>query len=381
MSVRVDVAPVVLTWALNVAGAEEEKLRGRFKVAEWLAKSTRPTMKQLQEFASVAGVPFGYLLLPEPPTWRLPVPDFREGYDGPPTPSADLMAVIGQSQRRQEWYRDYALGLGAEPLTFVGSAADMAPVEAANRVRAMLDFEVATRRGNWADTRRTLLRNFEAMGGLTVATSMVDNNTHRLLDPDEFRGFALVDNIAPLVFVNTQQTLNGQIFTLAHEYAHVWRGVSGIGNESPRARGQSEIERWCNAVASEVLVPRDELVPRHDRLADLPLPEVLDALAREFRCGTLVVLQALHRTGTRRIENFSAAYEQELQRLQNLAASRGEGGGDYYSNLPFRVGERLSRALIADTLEGRTSMSEAMRLLAMKSTETFDQYARRLGVA
>lgn len=115
------------------------------------------------------------------------------------------MAVIGQSQRRQEWYRDYALGLGAEPLAFVGSAAKMAPVEAASRIRAMLDFEVANRRGTWADTRKTLLRNFERLGGLTVATSMVDNNTHRLLDPDEFRGFALIDDIAPLVSVNAQQ--------------------------------------------------------------------------------------------------------------------------------------------------------------------------------
>ncbi len=78
---------------------------------------------------------------------------------------------------------------------------------------------------------------------------MVDNNTRRSLDENEFRGFALVDDIAPLVFVNTHQTLNGQIFTLAHEFAHVWRGASGIGNEDPRKDGQTEIERWCNAVA------------------------------------------------------------------------------------------------------------------------------------
>jgi len=35
------------------------------------------------------------------------------------------MAVIGQSERRQDWYRDYALALGTEPLEFVGSAADL----------------------------------------------------------------------------------------------------------------------------------------------------------------------------------------------------------------------------------------------------------------
>ena len=381
MTVRVDVAPSVLSWALDVTGADEEVLHRRFKLDKWLAAEARPTLKQLQDFAKAAGVPFGYLLLPQPPAWSLPVPDFREGFEGVPTPSANLIAVIGQSQRRQEWYRDYALGLGAEPLPFVGSAAELQPIEAAAQIRSALDFQVSDRHGTWADTRKALLRSFEALGGLTVATSMVENNTRRHLDENEFRGFALVDDTAPLVFVNTHQTLNGQIFTLAHEFAHVWRGASGIGNEDPRSDGQSEIERWCNAVASEVLVPRDDLAGRHARVAGAPLTQALDTLAGEFRCGTLVVLQALHRTRVRHIENYTAAYDAEVARLRNLSESSESRGGDHYNNQPFRVGERLSRALVADALEGRTPITEAMRLMSMKSASTFDEYARRLGAA
>jgi len=381
MTVRVDVAPSVLPWALDVTGADEEGLHRRFQLDKWLAAEAQPTLKQLQDFAKAAGVPFGYLLLPQPPAWSLPVPDFREGFERAPMPSANLIAVIGQSQRRQEWYRDYALGLGAEPLAFVGSAAELQPIEAAAQIRSALDFQVSDRHGTWADTRKALLRSFEALGGLTVATSMVQNNTRRPLDENEFRGFALVDDTAPLVFVNTHQTLNGQIFTLAHEFAHVWRGASGIGNEDPRSDGQSEIERWCNAVASEVLVPRDDLAGRHARVASAPLTQALDTLAHEFRCGTLVVLQALHRTGVRHIENYTAAYDAEVARLRNLSEASESGGGDHYNNQPFRVGERLSRALIADALEGRTPITEAMRLMSMKSASTFDEYARRLGAA
>ncbi|GEP39603.1 hypothetical protein NPS01_32660 [Nocardioides psychrotolerans] len=381
MTVRVDVAPSVLSWALDVTGADEEGLHRRFKLDKWLAAEARPTLKQLQDFAKAAGVPFGYLLLPQPPAWSLPVPDFREGFETVPTPSANLIAVIGQSQRRQEWYRDYALALGVEPLAFVGSAAELPPLEAAAEIRSALDFQVSDRHGTWADTRKALLRGFETLGGLTVATSMVENNTRRSLDENEFRGFALVDDIAPLVFVNTHQTLNGQIFTLAHEFAHVWRGTSGIGNEDTRSDGQSDIERWCNAVASEVLVPRDDLADRHARVASAPLVQALDTLAHDFRCGTLVVLQALHRTGVRRIENYAAAYDAEVVRLRDLSEARESGGGDHYNNQPFRVGERLSRALIADALEGRTPITEAMRLMSMKSASTFDEYARRLGAA
>lgn len=381
MTVRVDVAPSVLSWALAVTGAEAEGLHRRFKIDKWLAAESRPTLKQLQDFAKAAGVPFGYLLLPQPPVWALPVPDFREGFDRTPTPSANLVAVLGQSQRRQDWYRDYILVLGAEPLEFVGAAADLEPIEAAARIRSALDFEVFSRHGSWPDTRKSLLKAFEALGGLTVATSMVENNTRRLLDENEFRGFALVDDIAPLVFINTHQTLNGQIFTLAHEFAHVWRGASGIGNEDPRTDGQSAIERWCNAVASEVLVPQADLAARHTNVANAPLTEALDALAHDFRCGTLVVLQALHRTGVRQIDNYSGAYDAEVARLRNLSDAGEGGGGDHYNNQPFRIGERLSRALIADALEGRTSIGEAMRLMSMKSLSTFDEYARRLGAA
>lgn len=120
----------------------------------------------------------------------------------------------------------------------------------------------------------------------------------------------------------------------------------------------------------------------HSNLANAPLAEALDALAHDFRCGTLVVLQALHRTGIRPIDNYDDAYDAEVARLRNLSeASESGGGGDHYNNQPFRVGERLSRALVADALEGRTPISEAMRLMSMKSVSTFDEYARRLGAA
>lgn len=379
MTVRVPIAPSVLSWALDVTDADVERLRSRFRIEQWLTREASPTLKQLQAFAKTTGVGFGYLLLTKPPGWTLPVPDFREGFSTTPTPSANLIAVLSQSQRRQQWYRDYVVSQGGERLEFVASAIDMTPADAAAAIRTALDFEVADRHGTWHNTRKILLRAFEALGGLTVATSMVENNTRRPLDENEFRGFALVDDIAPLVFVNTRQTLNGQIFTLVHEYAHVWRGTSGIGNEDPRADGQSEVERWCNNVASDVLVPEDDLARKYPEVRNCPLHEALDELAREFRCGTLPVLKALHLTRIRRFDDFNREYGAEVARLRSLQRDRESGGGDHYNNQPFRVGERLSRALVSDALEGRTSIEEAMRLMSMKSLSTFDEYARRLG--
>jgi len=382
MTVRVPVAPSVLNWALAVSSTPAEVVRERLKVDDWINGRRRPTANQLRQFASATGVPFGYLLLENPPEWTLPVPDFREGFAGErETPSANLLAVIGQSLRRQAWYRDYAVYHGLPPVDVVGSAGAQSPREVAASLRRHLNFEVSDRRGSWNDTRKSLLRGFEDIGGLTVATSMVGNNTTRLLDPDEFRGFALSDELAPLIFVNTVQTLNGQIFTIAHELAHIWKGQSGISNEDPRYAAQSEIERWCNAVASEVLVPQDDLARRYEAVRDLELTDQLERLANVYKCGTLVVLHAVRRGGLRQFEDFDTAYDAELRRLMELQQDRPSSGGDHYRNQPFRVGERLSRALIADSFEGRTSLSEAMSLMSVKSLSTFEEYARRLGAA
>ena len=113
MTIRVDVAPAVLSWALGVTGADEEGLHRRFEVDKWLNAEARPTLKQLQEFARAAGVPFGYLLLPQPPGWSLPVPDIREGFESTPTPSANLVAVLGQSRAGRSGIATTYLGSGA----------------------------------------------------------------------------------------------------------------------------------------------------------------------------------------------------------------------------------------------------------------------------
>lgn len=89
----------------------------------------------------------------------------------------------------------------------------------------------------------------------------------------------------------------------------------------------------------------------------------------------------MHRTGVRRFENFTDAYDSEIARLRSLREARDSSGGDHYNNQPFRVEERLSRALVADALEGRTSVDEAMRLMSIESLSTFDEYARHLGAA
>lgn len=380
-TLRVDVSPEVLLWARDVGWGEEQELAAFPKFDAWVNLSVKPTLSELTNFAKRAGVPFGYMFLQEPPEWELPIPDFREGYDlGMDRPSADLMAVLTQSLNRQDWYRDYAELNGLPEVAVVGVAKDWSPAETANDMRHALQFEVNQRTGDWAAVRKHLLAAFEELGGLTVTTSMVGNNNQRPLDPKEFRGFALPDKLAPMIFVNAKQTLNGQIFTIAHELAHIWRGRAGIGNEEPITDAQNLIERWCNSVASHFLVPEEDLSVGWPSVRELGIPAALDELARKYRCGTLVVLQALQRYQLAVFPDFAATYAAEEKRLKKLADKRPQTpGGNFYFSQPYRVGERLSRAIVGDAREGRTTYAEGMQLMSMRSATTFDEYARYLG--
>lgn len=380
MPTRVPVAPEVVEWAIDRAHDPEAVVESIPNALGWVKGTSQPTINQLTSFAARTGTPFGYLLLPHPPQLELPIADFREGFETGDSghPSADLLAVVNQSIRRQDWYRDYATELDLPAVDAVGRARNWDPYDTAADMRRVLEYEVPQRHGTWTDQRKYLLRAFEDLGGLTIATSMVENNNHRPLDLNEFRGFSLIDPLAPLVFVNTGQTINGQIFTLAHEFAHVWQGVGGLGAEDMRWRPQSQIERWCNDVASEFLVPESDLRDHYSELGREELVIQLDSLARIFKCGTLVILQAMNRHGLRRFDDFPAVYDSEVARLKSIAARQNDSGGQFYANQPYRIGARLSHALIDDAIGGRTSIDEAIKLMSFKSLSSFEKYTAYL---
>lgn len=382
--VRVPVSPEVLRWAQRVSGRDARDLESKFKRwGEWLRGDVRPTLNQLEELANYTHVPLGRLLLSAPREEPLPIPDFRAGRAGDVVAvDRNLLDLVYTCQHRQDWYRDYALRIGIDPHQFVGTATARTPVaETAAQIRSLLRFEVTDRATlhQRHDVRRHLLGGFEDLGGLTVATSMVGNDTHRLLDPDLFRGFTLADDLAPLICINTADTFNGQVFSILHEVAHVWRGASGVSDETPDQEVGSELELWCNAVAGEVLVPATDLAQRLIPPADGGWREELDRLADIYRCGTLVVLLRLRDTGLATFADFDAVFEDELARLAVLAEQGSTtAGGQFYLSQPYRIGRRLSQAVVADTSEGGTTVAEAMRLMSLRSLSTFEEYSRRV---
>lgn len=382
MSVRVPVRGALVTWAVQRSQIQPEELESRFPaLSEWEQETKNPTLKQLERFAQTTHTPIGYLFLSEPPDEPLPVPDFRTIGDvqvGQASP--DLLDTIYQCQVRQDWYRDYARLHREERVRFVGTrATESDAVDVAREMRELLAFDVAQRGTNWGEALRRLVDHADGVGVLVMVNGIVGSNTHRKLDPREFRGFALVDELAPLVFVNGADTKAAQIFTLAHELAHIWLGESAVSDVDMAMPSTNTIEQWCNEVAAEFLVPADEL---RDQGVDAPqLSTKLQELARHFKVSTLVVLRRMYDIGSLVVSQFRIAYAAERDRLLAIIEeSGGTSGGNFYNTQPLRVSKRLARALIESAIEGQTLYRDAYQMLGFKKHSTFEELARHLGV-
>jgi Zn-dependent peptidase ImmA (M78 family)/transcriptional regulator with XRE-family HTH domain len=380
---RVPVAPALITWARDRAGVALDDLAHRFpKLAAWEAGDAQPTLKQLEDFARAVHVPIGYLFLPTPPQEDLPIPDFRTVQGrGVRRPSPDLLDMLYACQERQGWYREFATVNRLPEAGFVGSASlGDAPAAVAARMAKVLGFDLAARAAchTWEEALRMFIGKAEAIGVLVMVSGVVLSNNRRTLDPEEFRGFALADQRAPLVFINGADSKSAQMFTLAHELAHLWLGASAVSNASaaPLA-GHRREEVWCNAVAAELLVPLDALAA--ERRPDEALPDTLQRLARQFKVSTLVILRRTLDAGWLDRARFNTAWQAEIERLHDMGRAAA-GGGDFYRTTLSRVSRRFARALVESTLEGQTLYRDAFRMLGVARTETFNNIGREVGV-
>lgn len=381
MSTRVDVTPSVLRWALARAGIDEDVAAHKHR---WLTGQRKPTFKQLEAFANATHVPTAMLLLKEPPRETLPIPDMRtHGGTGVREPSGDLLDTIYLCQRRQDWYREFAINEGATPLEFIGSASlDDDPSGVASHLSRLLDTDSDHSRGRPTDFRHTLVKRIEALGVMVMISGIVGNQTRRPLSVDEFRGFALTDPVAPLIFVNNNDTKTAQNFTLVHELAHLFLGRSALSDADASGgmnhrRGE---ESWCNAVAAQTLLPAPILrsmwwAQKHYQLSNV------DTVAHRFAVSKEMVLHRLHDCGLLDAETHRDLHEQIIAAYDDSTPSAGEAKarrGNYYRTTILRMGDRFTSALISATLEGGTTYGEAFRLIGTRNPDVIRNFAEQL---
>jgi Zn-dependent peptidase ImmA (M78 family) len=382
-SVEIELQPAVLRWARERSRLEQDELARKIpvkveRVQAW-EETGRISLAQVGKLAAKTYTPEGFLFLTFVPEERLEIPDLRTVGDQPIQPSPDLLETVQAMQRRQAWMREEAIEQGAQPLSFVGSADVSDPVEeVAASMRETLELASgwADQVPSWIEALRLLRLQIDASGILVVSNGVVGNNTRRKLDRDEFGGFALVDAFATLIFVNGADYKGRQMFTLAHELAHVWLDASGVSHpdlgdlDTPRP----EVEQRCNAIAAEFLIPADEL---RAIWADVSSSERrFDLIARRFKTSRVVAarraldVELITRTA---FFEFWEAYQAE----EYSAAQTPSDGGDFWNTQGVRIGRRFSHAVVNAVQEGRLLYQDAYELTGLKGP-TFDTLVARV---
>jgi Zn-dependent peptidase ImmA (M78 family)/transcriptional regulator with XRE-family HTH domain len=352
----------VLRWARKRANTTTDRIAKRLNVkpesvASWESGNKRPSYRQAERLAETLHVPLTYLFLSTPPNERVPIADFRTLDNGGLEESADLIDLLNDVLAKHSWYREYVEAEGHKELSFVGSFAPDAPADdIASDIASTLEINDAFRSScsNWQEFLSKLTDRVQMVGVLVMRSGVVAGNTHRAISPRVFRGFTVSDRLAPLIFINSADFKAAQIFTLAHELSHVWIGKTGISNENLEEPDPSEIEKKCDAVAAQLLVPTNDFIERWSLTRGN-----LGSLAQHYRVSTLVVLRR-----ARDLEQITGKQFKELFAAERKKYTKPkEGGGNFYYTLLARNSALFTNAVVSAVREGRELYRDAAKLL------------------
>ncbi len=366
-----------LDWAIDRSGKSISALQKHFAhLDDWRSGTKRPTLTQLRKFAQATFTPFGYLFLEVPHAERLPLPYFRTPAGlAPPSPTANLLDTVFAMQRRQAWAREYLGEQGQRAVPLVGSAQlGELPGDTARRLRTLLDLDDgwARAQATWADALRHLIAVLDTHGVMVVVNGVVGNNTRRPLSVSEFRGFAMSDDLAPLLFVNGADAKGAQLFTIAHEVAHLAFGKSAAFDLRNLLPADDPTEKACNDVAAEFLVPAGLLQSYWNEVRDQE--DWVGLIARQFKVSRIVAMRRALDLSLIGRSQFFELYNEQSQRDR---APRQSTGGNFTAMQRYRVGALFGRLVATAAREGTIPYTEALGLTDL-SGQTFDQFVQSL---
>ena len=287
-------------------------------------------------------------------------------------PSPDLLDTIYICQQRQEWYRDFARSIGER-----AARRSSVPLRCTDRCRgdggracgtpsASTSRSVA-RSPTWTDALRRFIEQADALGVLV----MVQRRRRQQQPPQARPG--RVPRLragrrprAAGVHQRRRHQGRADVHAGPRAGAHLARAVGAVGCAAGRRRRTHDVERWCNQVAAELLVPLASPARRVSSRRPTCRAE-LDRLARRFKVSTLVILRRMHDAGGLTRQQFWRAYEEELERLQAIAQGQRRrllpdaGGAGSASGSPARWWSARSKGRRSTATPSACSASRSSR--------------------
>ena len=380
-SVKVAISPTILEWILKTAPLEGVDAEMITHFHKWKNNEKQPTFNQIEEFSQKTHIPLGYFFLDTPPSEQYPLLKFRTiNSTSKKNPSRNLIDTYYHMTSIQDWMKEYLIEAGNEKINFIGSLKNEKKVDkiaAVIKDTINLDNDWYTKSKSPSNSFIILRQCFDAIGILVMKNGIVGLNTHRPLDINEFRAFTLLDDYAPLVFINNKDTEGGQLFSLLHEIVHIWLGLNSFYDDSQGMYFNiSPLETVCNAVAAEILVPKQVFIERWDNKNIMTIEENIDKLVKYFKCGKSVIIRKAYDNELITNEQYNelASY---IFTASSLNKNKNNTGGNHYKNLESRYSPRFILALANSINEGRTLYKEAGKLTGLNRV-IFDKFVNEV---
>ena len=392
----IPVNPQILVWARQSAGLTVEQAAEKLalstttkhtaaeKLAAMEAGVQQPTRSHLNSFAKVYKRPLVTFYLSEPPTKGNRGQDFRQTPDARGFRDNGMLdALLRDVKARQEMVRDILLDddTFARP-DFVGSARIQDGVSGVvRRMASKLTFDhtlVSLRRGNSGELFSRLRKAAEDIGVFVLVLGDLGSH-HTAIAAGVFRGFAIADDVAPFIVINGKDARPARAFTLIHELAHIWLGQTGVSGDvstSAPITDSARIERFCNDVAGEFLLPEDHFRQSSIKFQTNDLEAArawIELVAGQWSVSEAMVAYRLQRRG----ELTAGAYETlrtEYHRrwIANLERERNNktenvAGPSGYVIKQFNLGMALVDVVNRGFKEKNLTYTKAATLLGSKA--------------
>ena len=371
MSTRVEnINKEIIEWAIIRNGNSLEEFYAQNpNVESWIKSEKNPTVKQLENFTHKVHVPFGYMFLPKPPNETIPLPFFRTGKKNTNKVSLNVFHTIQIIQDRQNWLTEYLEELNFPDLDFVGKySIKNSYIEIVNDIRNVLKLELdwASRHNKWEEALDYLTNKIEEAGIIVTYNGIVGSNTHRVIDVNECRGFVLVNNKAPFLFINSADAKAAQMFTIIHELAHVWLGKSAGFDNANLLPADDPLEILCDKVAAELLVPEIYFLKKWETTQDFKY------LSRIFKVSPIVIGRRALDLNLINLKYFMDFYNNYMSYFKTNKDKQ-SSGGDFYATTKKRISLRFAAFVNNAVKENKLLYRDAYRLTSMKG-ETYNKF-------
>lgn len=373
-SAAAGVSSDVLRWAREAQGLSVDEVarflkRDPEEIAAWELGSSTPTYVQLERLAyGLFKRPVAVFYLPQPPQEPEPRQEFRS------LPDSDLDALARDTRQHLRLAKAYQLSLydiydgenPADRLIFhdVAATPQQPPQVVAATVREYLGVSIADQVG-WKRTDVALRHWRHAVEGVGV---FVFKNS---LKQKAISAFALYDDNFPLIYLNNSTAHSRQIFSLFHELGHVLLHANSISTSNDSTvidklpLEQQSVEVFCNAFASNVLVPQADfsaLVPTEFS----PTAAWLESVASRYAVSREVVIRRLLESG--RITRSEYLSMSESLTSFEVARKPEEGGGNYYYTQANYLSQAFATSVLKGYYRGSVSLDQASELLGVKAS-------------